>query len=112
MAGAADVFEGTVIATGERVAVKRLRLNIGGDEQIAKVRIHFRSGIIKRLIPMQNIAREIRIWSEFDHPNIQPLLGYCIEGDYPSLVSRWIAKGSLREYMTHLDKNLRRQSQW
>jgi len=85
--GAADVYEGTIIATEEKVAVKRLRLNIGGDEQIAK-----------------NIAREIRVWSEFNHINILPILGYCMEGDYPSLVSKWMIKGSLREYMSELDR--------
>lgn len=37
--GAADVFEGIVIKTRQKVAVKRLRLNIGGDEKIAKVRL-------------------------------------------------------------------------
>ncbi len=39
--GAADVYEGTIIATEQKVAVKRLRLNIGGDEQIAKVCCYF-----------------------------------------------------------------------
>ncbi len=36
--GAADIFEGRIFETGEKVAVKRLRLNIGGDEKVAKVR--------------------------------------------------------------------------
>lgn len=35
--GAADVFEGRIIENGEKVAVKRLRLNIGGSEKVAKV---------------------------------------------------------------------------
>lgn len=34
--GAADVFKGHIIATKKAVAVKRLRLNIGGSEDIAK----------------------------------------------------------------------------
>ncbi|KLO07119.1 kinase-like protein [Schizopora paradoxa] len=86
--GAADVYVGTIISSGKKVAVKRLRLNIGGSEKIAK-----------------DIAREIRVWSELYHPNILPILGYCIEGDYPSLISTWMLNGSLREYMTGLDKN-------
>jgi len=87
--GAADVFEGTIIESKVKVAVKRLRLNIGGrdSEKIAK-----------------DIAKEIRIWSEFDHPNILPILGYCVEGDYPSMVSKWVLNGSLRDYMVKLDK--------
>lgn len=36
--GAADVYEGLIIETNVKVAVKRLRLNIGGSEKIAKVR--------------------------------------------------------------------------
>ncbi len=57
-----------------------------------------------RLILVQNIAREIRVWSEFNHINILPILGYCMEGDYPSLISKWMIKGSLREYMSELDR--------
>jgi len=85
--GAADVFVGYFVGTNAKVAVKRLRLNILGDENIAK-----------------NIAKEIRIWSDLEHPNVLPLLGYRIEGDYPSLVSSWMEKGSLREYMLKIGR--------
>jgi len=85
--GAADVFEGHIINTNMKVAVKRLRLNILGDEKIAK-----------------NIAKEIRIWSDFRHPNVLPLLGYQMEGGYPSLISEWVERGSLREYMHHIGR--------
>jgi len=85
--GAADVYEGHFINTAMKVAVKSLRLNMNADERIAK-----------------NIAKEIRIWSELKHPNVLPLLGYLVEGNYPSLVSEWVVNGSLREYMPEMNK--------
>jgi len=33
-----------------------------------------------------------------------PLLGYVMEGEYPSLVSEWMVKGSLRAYMGSLKR--------
>ncbi len=45
------------------------------------------------------IFRELRIWSSLDHPNVLPLLGYVMYGDYPALVSRWMVNGSLRNYI-------------
>ncbi len=42
------------------------------------------------------------MWSELVHLNVLPLLGYMIEGSYPSLVSEWMEKGLLRSRMTKL----------
>lgn len=49
------------------------------------------------------LAREIRIWSELKHPNVMPLLGYMIEGAYPSFVSAWMDRGSLHMCMKNFD---------
>ncbi|KLO09791.1 kinase-like protein [Schizopora paradoxa] len=88
--GYADVFEGylRLPTSGEmvRVAVKRLRMKVN-EEKMAKY-----------------IAKEIRIWSEFNHPNILPLRGYFMEGLFPSLVSDWMMHGSLRVYREKLTR--------
>ena len=50
---------------------------------------------------IQNLGREVRLWSKLDHPNVLPLLGYFFEGSkpIPNLVSEWMKNGTLIEYM-------------
>lgn len=43
--------------------------------------------------------REIRVWSKLQHPNIQPLLGFVLEGEYPSLISEWMENGTALRYV-------------
>ncbi len=38
-------------------------------------------------------------WSEFKHANIVKFEGYIMEGRYPALVSEWMKRGSLWQYM-------------
>ncbi|KLO07120.1 kinase-like protein [Schizopora paradoxa] len=83
--GYADVYIGQSRRYGRKVAVKRLRLHVGGNWDVVK-----------------NFAKEIRIWSELNHKNVLPLLGYMIEGNYMSLVSEWMERGSLRSCMPKL----------
>ncbi|THH07806.1 hypothetical protein EW145_g3134 [Phellinidium pouzarii] len=72
--GYCDVFEGRYFRYGEclyKVAIKRLRL----------------------------LAKEIRVWSKLGHRNILPLLGYLVEGEYPSLISEWMENGTVSTYI-------------
>ncbi len=41
----------------------------------------------------------MRIWSEFEHPNVLKLEGYIMEHAFPALVSKWMERGSLWQYM-------------
>lgn len=52
----------------------------------------------------QALAKEIQVWSRFSDPNVLPLLGYFVEGDYamPSLVSEWMENGTLTDYIKTL----------
>ena len=43
--------------------------------------------------------KEIRIWSRLAHKNILPLLGFIIEGEYPSLISEWMENGTALKYV-------------
>ncbi|KLO19808.1 kinase-like protein [Schizopora paradoxa] len=90
--GFGDVYRGlyTHPLTGDavEVAVKRCRCN--GDSPRYKTQ--------------KGIAREMRIWSELDHPNITPFLGYIVEGSRPSFVSEWMKDGSLRSYLRRLNR--------
>ncbi|KLO14114.1 hypothetical protein SCHPADRAFT_939791 [Schizopora paradoxa] len=64
------------------VAVKRIRIHIYRNKSVAKI-----------------IFRELKVWSGLNHPNILPLLGYVRHGEYPAMVSRWMVKGSTRDYI-------------
>jgi len=81
--GSCDVFQ----------AKSRRHGNI--DVAVKRYRIH----VLQKKNPAKIIFRELRIWSSLDHPNVLPLLGYVMRGEYPALVSRWMANGSARSYM-------------
>ncbi|PAV17588.1 kinase [Pyrrhoderma noxium] len=70
-----------------RVAIKRLRVNISHDKDFLKP-----------------FVKELRVWSRLTHPNILPLIGYFMEGDYPSILSEWMEKGTARRFIS--DTNL------
>ncbi len=48
----------------------------------------------------QDLAKEVRIWSELDHPNILRLFGFFLEGAnaIPNFISEWMEKGTLADY--------------
>ncbi|TDL17329.1 kinase-like protein [Rickenella mellea] len=51
----------------------------------------------------KSIALELRLWARLSHPNVLPLLGYCLNfGPYPALISEWMENGTVLEY---LEKN-------
>ncbi|KAI5122336.1 hypothetical protein M0805_002503 [Coniferiporia weirii] len=66
----------------KKVAVKRLRIHIQGDRDFAK-----------------RLAKELKVWSKLAHQNILPLLGFLLEGPYPSLVSEWMDNGPVSQYI-------------
>ncbi|KAI5117234.1 hypothetical protein M0805_009271 [Coniferiporia weirii] len=74
-----------------KVAVKRLRVHIMGDENFQK-----------------KLVRELYIWTELDHPYILPFHGFFFENNnYPSLVSAWMENGTALEYLeSHPDCDL------
>ncbi|KLO08496.1 kinase-like protein [Schizopora paradoxa] len=81
--GSSDVFKAKSRKLGNvDVAVKRLRFHIYRNKDVSKI-----------------IFRELRVWSKLSHPNILPLLGYVMYGEYPALVSKWMVRGSVREYI-------------
>ncbi len=50
-------------------------------------------------IVKKRLAKEARIWSEVQHDNILPVLGYFIGTDeYLNVISEWMANGSLADY--------------
>ncbi|KLO16775.1 kinase-like protein, partial [Schizopora paradoxa] len=84
-----DVFVGFCRPIRKKVAVKRLRVFMSREEEFAK-----------------RFFKELYIWSKLDHPNVLPLLGYFIEdGELPNLVSEWMERGTLHDYMKNVVSN-------
>ncbi|KAL5519856.1 hypothetical protein ACEPAG_1516 [Sanghuangporus baumii] len=93
--GYADVFIGYVsseclryrstVHSGQgkvKVAIKRLQIRLDRSARFARW-----------------IEREMKIWSQLDHRNILPFLGYMFEKDWPALISEWMDLGTLRNFM-------------
>ena len=49
------------------------------------------------------MKRELGVWKRLSHPNIVPLLGKAygakFGSDYPCMISMWMPKGTLAEYI-------------
>ena len=51
---------------------------------------------------LQELAKELKIWTKLSHPNVLPLLGFALNWNgsaYPSFVSPWMELGTLHRYM-------------
>jgi len=79
-----DVFQAWSTKHNKRVVVKRIRLFLLDELSFAK-----------------SFEREIRLWSQLDHPNVLPLLGFFLEGPnaIPNLVSEYMQNGTVIDYM-------------
>jgi len=69
-----------------------------------------KTSIGKRLIiiknkPLQRLAKEAYIWARLKHKNVLPLLGFFVddENQFPHLVSEWVVRGNLSDYLKTLD---------
>ncbi|KAI5118218.1 hypothetical protein M0805_004706 [Coniferiporia weirii] len=86
--GYCDIFIGSLspVLPGHawkvKVAIKRLRIHLHDDRVFTKF-----------------LAKEIHVWSRLDHPNVLPLIGYMLEGAYPSLISEWIENGTVTNFL-------------
>ncbi|KLO06091.1 kinase-like protein [Schizopora paradoxa] len=89
LGGSCDVYTAWSVKHKKKVAVKQIRIFLKKDPYLAK-----------------RLAKEIRIWSKLEHKNIVPLLGYFVEGRgrMPSLVSEWMEKGTLFDFMKLLPR--------
>ncbi|OCB92096.1 kinase-like protein [Sanghuangporus baumii] len=71
----------------------RPHLNLSDEIQFGEPVLKAHGGFCDQL------AKEIRVWSGLYHRNVLPLLGYVIEGEYPSLISEWMENGTVSRYM-------------
>jgi hypothetical protein len=70
------------------------------DAKSLKVRIPYRSrSFLLVFTHVQRATREIYAWSKAKHENVQELLGVVMFQDRLGMVSRWMERGHLREYV-------------
>ncbi|TDL13941.1 kinase-like protein, partial [Rickenella mellea] len=78
-----DIFQGRLLSNGKLVAIREVRAHIFPEAELKK-----------------SIALELRIWSDLDHPNILPLLGFSMEfGPHPTFVTEWMSNGTVLDYV-------------
>lgn len=47
----------------------------------------------------QRFCREVVVWKTLRHPNVLPLLGVTMTEDRLIMVSEWMVKGNIRQFM-------------
>lgn len=86
----ATVYKATLLATGEQVAVKRLRMQSMDYSENADIKAAF-----------NEFRREIMVMSELRHPNIVKLIGFSLQVPF-SMVMELIPHDALYKYLeTH-----------
>ncbi|KAH8110507.1 kinase-like domain-containing protein, partial [Phellopilus nigrolimitatus] len=89
--GYGDVFRSSYnhnVLGRVNVAIKRVRFYIDSNQDIARV-----------------VAREVKVWSRLEHPNILPFLGFIVEeSGFSSLVSEWMDNGTVSIYIKNHPK--------
>ena len=98
--GYSDVYLGRFIKNGTFVAIKRLQVHIQKERKLSKVSDTFGLPFRSSSEILQNISRELGIWSSLDHPNVLPLLGYTMNGGATfAFICQWMENGTAREYL-------------
>ncbi len=85
--GCGSVFQG-VLASGTRVAVKRLELGVAAGAGAAGLSM------------TDQMRAEVEVLSQVQHVNIVPLLGSSKDGMAPCLVNALMEGGSLQDRLT------------
>ncbi|KAG8788710.1 hypothetical protein FRC12_014283 [Ceratobasidium sp. 428] len=82
--GSGDIYRGT-LKDGKEVAIKCVRLYLEDDERGRKA--------------LKRTARELYYWSRFEHKNVLELLGLAQFRDQLAMISPWMDKGTLLQYI-------------
>ena len=55
---------------------------------------------------MERLAKEVSTMLSFEHVNVMPLLGVCIDGEMPLLIMPFMTNGSVLEYVKRRKEEL------
>ncbi|KAG9122748.1 hypothetical protein FRC07_000739, partial [Ceratobasidium sp. 392] len=86
--GSGDIFRGELIG-GEQVAIKCLRLYLQQNEPDSLNKV------------LKDAARELYAWSRLEHKNVLKLFGLAQFQNRLAMVSPWMDKGTLLQYIKH-----------
>jgi serine/threonine protein kinase len=105
--GFADIFRGEY--NNIPIVVKRLsRLSASDMHDVHKV-LEALISLCPRshLILLQKVTRETLVWRQLKHRSILPFIGIDVDSSQashiPSLISPWMSRGTLTEYMKSID---------
>lgn len=101
--------------SGQAAAIKKLRPGGNKDQRIRVIavsQIYFFLTVSLPSLLSQAVARELRVWSQLDHPNILKLLGFYVdENEFSSawIVTPWQSNGDIATYLQiHKPSKVRR----
>ncbi|CAE6399785.1 unnamed protein product [Rhizoctonia solani] len=86
-------IDGSVVASTEAVAISKQ----DPSRQIPQVVVDDRGG--PPISREMRAARELHTWSKCKHPNVLPLYGLVTFRDRIGMVSPWMSKGTLPQYL-------------
>ena len=52
---------------------------------------------------MHSFVRELKIWTELNHRNVLPCLGFAEYNNLPALVSEWMENGNVIKFLTNYE---------
>jgi len=84
---------------GNRVAIKRLKMNEGDSDRIFKVSLVSPVRCLCSAFA-QRLCQEIICWKHLSHPNILPLLGVSVSA-HPQcfrIFTEWMSNGNVMRY--------------
>ncbi|KAG8955769.1 hypothetical protein FRC03_011085 [Tulasnella sp. 419] len=61
--------------------------------------IRIRPDCVPEEILRKRLMREMRVWSQLQHSNIVPFLGYAFSGSFPCMIAPWYENGNAPEYI-------------
>ncbi|KAG8911699.1 hypothetical protein FRC02_006456, partial [Tulasnella sp. 418] len=99
-------FDDVPFMTGGHSDIYRARLEQGQqakEMQIIAVKvlrsIRIRPDCVPEEILRKRLMREMRVWSQLQHSNIVPFLGYAFSGSFPCMIAPWYENGSIPDYI-------------
>ncbi|KAG8955767.1 hypothetical protein FRC03_011083 [Tulasnella sp. 419] len=94
------------LVTGGNSDIYRAHLEKGlasEEKQLIAVKllrsIRIRPNCAPEDILKKRLMREMRVWTQLQHDNIVPFLGYAFSGNFPCMIAPWYENGSIPDYI-------------
>ncbi|KAG8924321.1 hypothetical protein FRC02_010503 [Tulasnella sp. 418] len=107
LSGSWTKLDDVPLVTGGNSDIYRARLDRGQrseENQLIAVKIlrsiRIRPDCAPEEILRKRLMREMRVWSQLQHSNIVPFLGYAFSGNFPCMIAPWYENGSIPDYIS------------